>query len=267
MRHCRRMYGSNDNAARVPGWDGRIPSDGPDHAVAAKTGRRKAMSDTLSQMLPSAVGVAISPLPIVAVVLMLVTPRGRVNGPSFVGGWIVGLVVVGAIVLAIAGGASASTTTGPATWVDVLFLILGLLLILVAARQWRGRPHGEEEPPTPKWMGALDEFTPVKAGGAGAVLSGLNPKNLLLAVAGAAAIAQTGISTGQQVASYVIFVGIASVGVAAPVVIYFAMGDRSQSLLANLKTWLARNNPVIMAVLMLIIGVKLIGNAISGFST
>jgi len=221
----------------------------------------------MGDFLPSAVGVAMSPLPIVAVVLMLVTPRGRVNGPSFVGGWIVGLVVVGAIVLAIAGGASASTTTGPATWVDVLFLVLGLLLILVAGRQWRGRPHGEEEPPTPKWMGALDEFTPVKAGAAGVVLSALNPKNLLLTVAGAAAIAQTGISTGQQIGAYAVFVVIASIGVGAPVVIDVALGDRSARLLDGLKTWLARNNAVIMAVLLLIIGVKLIGNAISGFSS
>jgi len=225
------------------------------------------MGQAIGNFLPSAVGVAISPLPIVAVVLMLVTARARVNGPAFVAGWWVGLGIVGAVVLAVAGGANASTDSGPATWVDVLYLVLGLLLILVAAKQWRGRPHGEDEPPTPKWMGALDGFTPVKAGGAGVVLSALNPKNLLLAVAGAAAIAQTGISTGEQVVSYVIFVLIASIGVAAPVVVYFAMGDRSQHLLDELKTWLARNNAVIMAVLMLIIGVKLIGNAISGFST
>jgi hypothetical protein len=190
-----------------------------------------------------------------------------VNGPAFVAGWWIGLGVVGAIVLAVAGGANASTDTGPATWVEVLFLVLGLLLILVAARQWRGRPHGDEEPPTPKWMGALDAFTPLKAGGAGVVLTALNPKNLLLTVAGAAAIAQAGVSTGQQVGAYVVFMVIASIGVAAPVVIHFAMGDRSQHLLDQLKTWLARNNAVIMAVLMLIIGVKLIGNAISGFST
>jgi threonine/homoserine/homoserine lactone efflux protein len=225
------------------------------------------VGEAIGNFLPSAVGVAISPLPIVAVVLMLGTPRGRINGPLFVAGWCIGLAIVGTIVLAVAGGANASTDSGPATWVDVLFLILGLLLILVAARQWRGRPRGDEEPPTPKWMGALDAFTPLKAGGAGVVLSALNPKNLLLAVAGAAAIAQTGISTGQQVGSYVVFVLIASLGVAAPVVIYFAMGDRSQHLLDQLKTWLAHNNAVIMAVLMLIIGVKLIGNAISGFST
>lgn len=225
------------------------------------------MGQAIGNFLPSAVGVAISPLPIVAVVLMLVTPRGRVNGPSFVVGWCVGLAIVGTIVLAISSSANASTDNGPATWVDVLFLILGLLLIGVAAGQWRARPRGEAAPPTPKWMGALDQFTPIKAGGAGVVLSALNPKNLLLAIAGAAAIAQTGISTGQQIASYVIFIAIASIGVAAPVVVYFGMGDRSQHVLDELKTWLGRNNAVIMAVLMLIIGVKLIGNAISGFST
>src|SRR5262249_22022523 len=111
-----------------------------DNRIRLRGERERFLGQAIGDFLPSAVGVAISPLPIVAVVLMLVTPRGRVNGPSFVGGWIVGLVVVGAIVLAIAGGASASTTTGPATWVDVLFLVLGVLLILVAGRQWRGRP-------------------------------------------------------------------------------------------------------------------------------
>ena len=225
------------------------------------------MGQAIGDFLPSAVGVAISPLPIVAVVLMLVTPRGRVNGPLFVAGWCVGLGLVGAIVLSVADGADATDSSGPATWVDVLFLILGLLLILVAARQWSGRPHGAEEPLPPKWMGALDHFTPVKAGGAGVVLSALNPKNLLLTTAGASAIAQTGISTGQQIGAYVIFVVIASIGVAAPLAIAFAMGERSRPILEGLRAWLARNNAVIMAVLMLIIGVKLIGNAISGFST
>jgi len=126
---------------------------------------------------------------------------------------------------------------------NVLLLVLGLLLIAVAARQWRGRPNGEAEPPTPKWMGALDGFTPVKAGGAGVVLSALNPKNLLLAVAGAAAIAQTGISTGQQIGSYAIFVLIASLGVAAPVFVYFAFGARARPLLDRCGPGWCRTTP------------------------
>ena len=59
---------------------------------------------------------------------------------------------------------------------------------------------------------------------------------------------------------------IAAAGVATPVVIYFALGDRSTELLDRLKTWMTQNNGVIMAVLLLVIGVELIGDAISGLS-
>ena len=225
------------------------------------------MGQAIGDSLASAVGVAISPLPIVAVVLMLVSARGRANGPAFVAGWCAGLGAVGAILLTVAAGIGPTSQGEPATWVDVLQLVLGLLLIAVSARQWRGRPHDGAAAPTPKWMGALDRFTPVKAGLAGVVLSALNPKNLLLAIGGAAAIAQVGISTGQQIVSYVVFVAIGSLGVAAPVAIYFALGERSRPILDGLKGWMARNNAVVMAVLLLILGVKNIGNAISGFSS
>lgn len=116
-------------------------------------------------------------------------------------------------------------------------------------------------------MGALDTFTPVKAFGAGVLLSGLNPKNLLLTIAGATAIVQTGIAIGPQIVVYVIFVLIAAVGVGAPVVLYFALGERSRRLLDSMKTWMARNNAAIMTVLFLIFGVKLIGDAISDLTT
>ena len=66
--------------------------------------------------------------------------------------------------------------------------------------------------PTPKWMGAIEQFTPVKALGAGVVLSGANPKNLLLAVAAGAAIGQTGIPGGEQAVAYGVFVLVGTVG-------------------------------------------------------
>ena len=225
------------------------------------------MGEAIGELLPAAVGVAISPLPILAVVLMLVTPRGGTNGPAFIVGWVVGAAAAGTLVLVLASGAEASDEGQPADWLAWLKLVLGVLLILLSLRQWRRRPHGDEEPVTPKWMGALDGFTTIKAATAGVVLSALNPKNLLLIVAGAAAIAQTGISVGEQAVAMLVFTLIASLGVAAPVVIYIALGDRSREILDSLKTWMATNNAVIMAVLLLVIGVKLVGDAIAGLST
>jgi hypothetical protein len=215
-------------------------------------------------VLPLAVGVALSPIPIIAVILMLVSSRTRVNGPVFILGWLLGLGIVGGIVLVLAGPAGASSGGQPATWVSVLKLVLGILALLIAARQWRARPHGEEEPPAPKWMGAIEAFTPGKALGLGALLSGGNPKNTLLAVSAAATIAATSLSGGQQFVAYAIFAIIGTIGVLIPVVIYFAMGKRAASLLDRLKQWMAHNNAVIMFVLMLVIGAKLIGDGISG---
>ena len=226
------------------------------------------MGQAIGQSLGFAVGVAISPMPIVAVVLMLVSARAKANGLSFLLGWLLGLAIVGGIVLALAGPSdTTSDTAGPETWVSVLKLVLGLLLVLLAVRQWQGRPRDGVEATTPKWMSAIDTFTPVKAAGLGAFLSGLNPKNLLLTVAGATAIAQTQASGAEQVGAYVVFMIIATIGVAAPVVIYFALGPKAPALLQKLKTWMSDNNAVIMGVLFLVFGAKLIGDAISGFAS
>jgi hypothetical protein len=166
----------------------------------------------------------------------------------------------------VAGPANANDDGEPATWVDILKLVLGLLLVRIALRQWRVRPHDGEEAPTPKWMGAIEAFSPAKAAGAGAVLAGANPKNLLLAVGAAAAIAQTGIPGGEQAVAYAVFAVIGTLGVGTPVVIYFAMGDRAGPILDRLKAWMAQHNAVIMAVICLVIGAKLVGDAIAGFS-
>jgi hypothetical protein len=115
-------------------------------------------------------------------------------------------------------------------------------------------------------MGAIDRFGPGQALGGGAALAGANPKNLLLAVAAAAAIAQTGIPGGQQAVAYAVFAVIGTLGVGAPVGIYLALGERSAELLGRLKDWMGHHNAVIMAVLCLVIGVKLLGDGLGGLA-
>ena len=224
------------------------------------------MGEAIGTSLPLAVGIALSPVPIIAVVLMLTSRRATVNGPAFVLGWLTGLGVVGAIVLALAGAGSASKSGSPAAWVSWVKIALGVLLLLVAVRQFRGRPRGDAEPQMPRWMATIDKTTPIAAIGLAAVLSGANPKNLLLAAGGAATIAGTGIPGGQQALAYLVFALIGTVGVGIPVGIYFAMGERSEKLLGELKDWMSAHNAVIMAVLCLVIAAKLIGDGISGLT-
>jgi hypothetical protein len=224
------------------------------------------VGEAIGHSLPLAIGVALSPIPIIAVVALLTSSRARSLGPVFVLGWLLGLVVVGAIVLAVI-GPSGTDSPGPRTrWVSWVMIVVGVLLLVGAVRRWRGRTGGGEEAPLPAWMGAIDRLKPAVVLGGGAVLGGVRPKNLLLAVGGAAAIAQTGIAGGQQAIAYAVFAGIATIGVAVPVVIYFAMGSRSAGLLGRLKGWMRRNNAVVLAVVLLVIGVTLIGDGIGGLA-
>jgi len=224
------------------------------------------MAGAIGQVLSLGVGVSLSPVPIIAVVLMLGTPRGRVNGPLFVLGWILGLTLVGTLVLLAASGAGANDAGEPATWVDWTKLGIGVLLLLVAVRQWRRRPDAGDEAALPKWMQTIDKFTPARAFAIAAALSGINPKNLLLTVGAAAAIAQTGVDAGEQAIALAVFILVGTLGPALPVAIYFALGARAKHLLDDLKLWLAANNVAIMAVLCLVIGAKLIGDGISGLA-
>ena len=98
------------------------------------------------------------------------------------------------------------------------------------------------------------------------LLSAVNPKNLLLVVAAGAAIAQTGASTSSQALALLVFVVIATLGVGAPVAVYFLMGERATKILADLHDWMARENATIMAIICLIIGAKLMGDAISALA-
>jgi hypothetical protein len=115
-------------------------------------------------------------------------------------------------------------------------------------------------------MSAIDGFTPVKSAGLSVVLADVNPKNLLLVLSGGAAIASAADgSTSAKVTATLVFAVVASAGVAAPLVIYLALGDRAGAVLQSLRTWLVHNNTAIMAVLLLVLGAKMVGDGISGF--
>jgi threonine/homoserine/homoserine lactone efflux protein len=221
------------------------------------------VGDVVGQILSFAVGVAVSPVPIIAVVLMLTTDRGRVNGPAFVLGWIAGLALAGTASLLLAGQADASDAGEPAIWVGVLKLMLGLGLLALAVKQWRGRPADSEVAELPSWMQKIDGFAPGRALALAVALAAVNPKNLLLTVGAATTIAHAGLEAGEQAVALGVFILVASLGIGAPVAIYFALGEKSASLLGGLKDWMAHNNAAIMTVLLLVLGAKLLGDGIT----
>jgi hypothetical protein len=213
------------------------------------------LGPAISEVLPLAVGVMLSPIPIIAIILMLLSPRAGANGFAFLVGWVVGLAVASAVVYVVADGADVATDSGASDTTSTTKLVLGAVLVFLALRQWRSRPAPGQPAHMPKWMSALDSVTPFKAAGLAVLLSVVNPKNLVLTVAAAAAVAQTGASTGDAVVALAVFVVIASVSIAAPVLVVLFAGDRAQRTLDTWKGWLEQNNATVMAVVLLVMGV------------
>ena len=220
------------------------------------------MAQGISEILTFAIGVAISPVPIIAVILMLFSSRARVNGPMFLLGWVVALAVVSGVAYLISGAGSPSTSTAAAQGVSWAQIVFGVLFLLLAGRSWRNRPEPGTEPQMPRWMAGIDGFAPGKALGFGLLLAGVNPKNLLLAAGAGSALALIGPSTTEAVLSLVVFVIIGSLTIAGPVLYYLVGGERAKTQLDLVKGWLAVHNDAVMMVLFLVLGVNLIAKGI-----
>jgi threonine/homoserine/homoserine lactone efflux protein len=224
------------------------------------------LSQAIGDLLPSALGVALSPVPIIAVILMLGTPKARSNGPAFAIGWVAGLTIVSVVVLIVASDSddSGSTSSDVVNWIK---LLIGLLFLAMAAKQWTGRPRKGVEATPPKWMSAIDGFSAGKSLGLGALLSGVNPKNLALTLASAASIAQAGLSNGQSAIAVAVFVVIGSLTVAGPVLCFVIAPGRAAGPLETIKDFMADHNAVIMMVVLLLLGAKLIGAGFAGLAS
>ena len=209
------------------------------------------MGDAIGATLGFAIGIAISPIPIAAVILMLFSGRARINSVSFMVAWVVGIALVTTVVLLIPGletdDSEPSTTTG---WIK---LVLAALLLAVGIRQWRARPGPDDEVSVPGWMAKIDELKPGASFGLGFLLSALNPKNLLLAVAAGASMGALPLTSGETVGAVVVFTVVAAITVTVPVIAY---------LIEQAKAWLIGNNTAVMAVLIIVFGISLLGDAI-----
>ena len=218
------------------------------------------MGDAIGATVGLAIGIAISPIPIAAVILMLFSGRARINSVSFMVAWVAGIALVTTVVMIIPGlEADDSEPSNNTGWIK---LVLAALLLAVGIRQWRTRPGPDDEVPVPGWMAKIDELKPGASFGLGFLLSALNPKNLLLALGAGVSMGALPLTTGEAIGAVVVFTLVAAVTVMVPVIAYLIAGKRLDPTLDAAKAWLIGNNTAVMAVLILVFGVSLLGDAI-----
>ena len=222
------------------------------------------MIAVLADLLTLGIAVAISPLSIVAVILMATSGKGRTNGTAFIlGCYAWGILFVGVLVLIGRAAGADDPDSGPHITIDIIEIVLGAGLLVLAVLQWRGRSSHE----TPRWMASLDELTPAKAFLAGVLISGpLSPKDLPLLAAAGGRISQSVLPT-EQIGAVVLIFGVFGISaVAIPWIISVVSPSKVEVRLSGARNWLVANHGVIMTVLFVILGFKLIGAGVADLS-
>jgi Sap, sulfolipid-1-addressing protein len=228
------------------------------------------VGSVLSDLLPLAVAVAFSPLPMV-LILMMLSGRAGSTSMGFLGGWMVGLVGVTLVMTWVAASIGMGTSGQPSKTASVLRLLLGLGLIVLAVKQWRSslasheqpykQPHEQpyKQPRLPRWMTAVEQFTAAKAFGTGALLAAANP----ICIGVGVTLASADLSTGQRIGALLVFVVVATSGIAVPVVAVAVAPERTAPPLERLKAWLIYHNTAVTSAILLVIGVVLIGRGLA----
>lgn len=223
------------------------------------------MGEVIGGILPLALGIAISPIPIIAAILMLLSPKAKGTSVGFLIGWVLGIVVAVVVFTLLASIIPEQDPDASKPIAGVIKLLLGAGLLFLALKQWRGRPKDGEAAALPKWMSAIDSMTTVRGAVLGFLLSAVNPKNLLMAAGAGVLIGTAGLNGGEITLVVAIFVVIAACSVAVPVIAYLVASEKMAAPLESLRGWLVQNNATVMAVLLLVIGVVMIGKGIGSF--
>ncbi len=222
------------------------------------------MKAVIGDIIPLALVVTISPINIIAAILLLFSRRPLANASSYLVGFVVGVAGMLAAFIAIADALDLSTGSDPSTGAAAVLLAAGVGLVVAAARKFARRPRAGDAAVMPKWMDGIASYSGAKSLLVGMAVGALNPKNIVVGLAAAVAVGSVSLSIGAQIATAAAYVVVAVLGVAAPIVTMLVLGDRAPVVLDGWRTWLGQNNATVMSVLFLIFGVVLIGKGVAG---
>lgn len=208
----------------------------------------------LVALLPIAIGFAISPVPLVELILVLFSRRRVVNSITFV---VTLMLATGAVVAvgAAGGQASGDTAAGPSTIVSVVLLALGLLLVVIGWRNWSNRSDTSE----PKMLSTIYEMGPVPVAILAVGVPLLNPKNLPLLLAAGATVG----ATPAPLIFGLGFVVAATLPYLVATLYSLLGGESAERNLGRMRAWLIAKNRLIMGVLCIVLGLLLVAKAAS----
>lgn len=221
------------------------------------------MLELIGDLLIYGAAVALSPIPPIAVILLLRSSSGRGAGTAFLAARLLALSLIAGVV---AFGAELLPESGDGSPVTaVLRTGLGVGLIVLAVVKWRSRPTEGEAGALPRWMASLSASTVAGAARSGILLSAANPKELAFGVGAGLTIASADLGTGGIVVASVGYAVLACLVLIVAVVGCWLAEDRMGGALDAVRAWLVQNYAVVVAIVLALIGVVLIGESLGSF--
>jgi Sap, sulfolipid-1-addressing protein len=221
------------------------------------------MWQALGHLLPIAVAVAFSSVPITAMILILLSPTRNRSAVPFLIGWVVGIA---AVIFLSALGAQAlpePSRREPDKIAASFEMLIGVALIAVSIFS-RRRASAPDTAGLPRWLQAVGSFGAVPSS---AVALGLNfrPKGLLLGVAAGLALHSASLPPAEAGVVIVVYTAISASTVVVPIVATLLAPKRVEPKLIVARDWLSKNGGLVAAVMLFTIGVVILGDGISRF--
>ncbi|WP_158866065.1 GAP family protein [Leifsonia sp. AG29] len=220
------------------------------------------MLGVIGQLLPLAIAVALSSVPILAALVLLLEAKRPLVPTLFVVGYLVGLVVITSLFAIFLHAVPADTSTGAPPVVGVLEIVAGIALLVYAGIEVRRRRRKPERESLPRWMVALGRMRPAAALGLGLALT-VRPKSILLAIAAGLVIGPAQLPAAQDAVAIAVFVVIGASSVGGPALFAVARPDAARPALSAAQGWLLRNDTTVAIVVAAVIGTVILGNGLT----
>jgi hypothetical protein len=221
------------------------------------------MGSVVVSLLPLIVGAAVVPIWIIMVLFLLRSQGGLLKAAAFVAGAIVVRLAQGVLFGYVFGkSVESSGDTGSSAIVSTLLLVVSILMLITAFKQWR--KEDDPDAPPPKWIAAISGLSAGKALGAGALLVAIAAKQWVFTLSAIGIIGQARLSQAENVIAFLFYVLAASSLVLTPIVVYAVAPTQSAKTLDAAQGWLERHNRVIVIAISLIFGLLFLFKGITG---
>src|SRR6266581_9218919 len=219
------------------------------------------MGPVLLKLLPFALG-TIAPTMIGLVVIFLTGTRGLVKTSAFILGKYLFYVFWGLVSLDLVDHLSSPGLKVSRSVSESFFLIAGLLLLILAIRNFFVEDYPDAPPP--KFMTILAKLGPVKLFGLGIGISIIQPRFIIFVLAGASIIAEAKLSPTENFLSLLVLALLMVWPMLIPLVVFLVMGEHGVDAMKSMRAWLVHNQRMINVVVMGVFGVILLFLGLTG---